>query len=171
MANKASAPKSQNFNLEGKEAGGGLNVQSVTEVSQELCRPSKDVRSQWTPPLCTSQPSISPTLLLPFHLFPPKISRQQQPDFWWIGHCVLFDNVYHSANMNLQDGKNITPLKRLHERGKIIRQLRMAIIHSYLCFGKKYCPRELALRITLSSVWVGVSRGSVCSTHGLVQCF
>lgn len=37
--------------------------------------------------------------------------------------------------------------------GKIIRQLRMAIIHPYLCFGKKYCPRELALLITLSSVW------------------
>lgn len=36
---------------------------------------------------------------------------------------------------------------------KIIRQLRMAIIHSYLRFGKKYCPRELAPLITLSSVW------------------
>lgn len=58
--------------------------------------------------------------------------------------------------MNLQDGKNTTPRKDYMIGKKIIRQLRMAIIHPYLCFGKKYCPRELALLITLSSVW-GVS--------------
>lgn len=37
MANKASAPKSQNFNLEEEEPRVGLNVQSVTGVSQVLC--------------------------------------------------------------------------------------------------------------------------------------
>ena len=96
------------------------------------------------------------SLLLPLSSLSPKNSRQLPPDFWWLGHCVLFDNVYHSANMNLQDGKNTTPRKDYMIGKKIIRQLRMAIIHPYLCFGKKYCPRELALLITLSSVW-GVS--------------
>lgn len=104
------------------------------------------------PPRLSSSPSYS---------LSPKNSRQLQPDFWWMGHCVLFDNVYHSANMNLQDGKNITPRKDYMKGNKIIRQLRMAIIHPYLCFGKKYCPRELALLITLSSVW-GLSERRFC---------
>lgn len=111
----------------------------------------------------TAAPSLpaSPPPPLPISL--QKNSRQLQPDFWWIGHCVLFDNVYHSANMNLQDGKNTTPRKDYMKGKKIIRQLRMAIIHPYLCFGKKYCPRELALLITLSSVWcVSERRFRVC---------
>lgn len=54
-----------------------------------------------------------------------------------------------------------SPEKITWKRKKIIRQLRMAIIHPYLCFGKKYCPRELALLITLSTVW-GMSEQRFC---------
>ena len=151
MANKANTPKGQNSDPEGKEPGVAWDAQL------SLGQPEERLTHQWGshhlhhrstfPPHPSSSPSSS---------LSPKNSRQLPSDFWWIGHCVLFDNVYHSANMNLQDGKNTTPRKDYMIGKKIIRQLRMAIIHPYLCFGKKYCPREFALLITLSSVW-GVS--------------
>lgn len=149
-------PKSQNSNPEGKEPGENWNAQLILVSAWRTADPPA---RKWPSTSRTHLPS--PPLLLPSYSLSPKNSRQLQPDFWWIGHCVLFDNVYHSANMNLQDGKNITPRKDYVKGKKIIRQLRMAIIHPYLCFGKKYCPRELALLITLSSVW-GLSERRFC---------
>lgn len=107
MANKANTTKSQNLNPEGKEPGENWSAQPISgSAGRKAAPPAGSGGPHHWSTFPTHLPS-SPLL----HFLSKKTQGNLQPDFWWIGHCVLFDNVYHSANMNLQDGKNTTPRK------------------------------------------------------------
>lgn len=98
--------------------------------------------------------TLSPPLCLPF--FVDSFQKSQ-------GNCslifdglatVFYSTMYITLPIWICKMVKIQPPEKITWKGKkIIRQLRMAIIHPYLCFGKKYCPGELVLLITLSSVW------------------
>lgn len=109
--------------------------------------------SHWAPLLPAPQPFASPSLCLPF-----TVSFQKsQGNFSLIfdGLATMFySTMYITLPIWICKMVKIQPPEKITwKEKKIIRQLRMAIIHSYLCFGKEYCPRELAPLITLSSVW------------------
>lgn len=120
----------------------------------------------WTHSLCAS-----PTL--PFPVSFQKISRQLQLIFDGLA-TVFYSTMYITLPIWICKMVKIQAPEKISWKGeKIIRQLRMAIIHSYLCFGKKYCPGEFGLlsHCHLSGVGVSCRSGSGFSTHGFLQYF
>lgn len=148
MANKANTTKSQNLNPEGKEPGENWSAQPMSGSAGRTLPHQQEGAAHFA-----EAPSLT---ISPPPPLPLSLQKTQ-------GNCslifdglatVFYSTMYITLPIWICKMVKIQPPEKITWKGKkIIRQLRMAIIHPYLCFGKKHCPRGLALLITLSSVW------------------